>query len=90
MLNTTLEINMQSISASEANRHFSNVLRKVALGEVVTVLSRGKSVATIAPITRTDEGREEARRALVARLRKQQPSGERNWQRGEIYGCGTR
>ena len=40
---------MKTISAGDANRHFSNLLRDVATGEVITVLSRGKPVATISP-----------------------------------------
>jgi len=40
---------MKTISAGDANRHFSNLLREVATGEVITVFLRGKPVATIAP-----------------------------------------
>ena len=42
---------MTTISAAEANRHFSQVLRQVARGETLIVTSRGKPMATIAPIT---------------------------------------
>jgi prevent-host-death family protein len=40
---------MKNVSAGDANRHFSSLLRDVATGQVVTVLSRGKPVATISP-----------------------------------------
>ena len=43
---------MKTISASDAHRHFSNVLRDVATGEVITVVSRGKPFATISPFKR--------------------------------------
>lgn len=43
---------MATISASEANRSFSSLLRQVAQGERFTVLSRGRPVA--APIFTTD------------------------------------
>jgi antitoxin (DNA-binding transcriptional repressor) of toxin-antitoxin stability system len=63
----------------------SNLLLEVATGEVITVLLRGKPVATIAP-ARTDGGqREAAKRNLLARLRQQKPSGTRSWTRHELY-----
>jgi prevent-host-death family protein len=76
---------MKTISAADANRHFSSLLREVATGEVVTVLSRGKPVATIAPATSGGRERESARRRLLERLRQQKASGERNWTRDELY-----
>ena len=41
---------MKTITASEANRQFSSVLREVSRGQVFTVQSRGKPVAAIMPI----------------------------------------
>lgn len=76
---------MKTISAGDANRHFSNVLRDVAAGEVVTVLSRGKPVATISPARCGGSEREAARRELLERLRQQTASGARNWTRDELY-----
>jgi prevent-host-death family protein len=76
---------MRTISASDANRHFSALLRDVATGEIITVLSRGKPVATIAPARSSDGEREAAKRNLLGRLRQQNPSGARNWTRDELY-----
>ena len=76
---------MKTISAADANRHFSSLLRNVATGEVVTVLSRGKPVATIAPARSVRGEREAAKRNLLGRLRQQEPSGARNWTRNELY-----
>jgi len=76
---------MKTISAGDANRHFSNVLRDVATGEVVTVLSRGKPVATISPAHSGGSEREGAKLDLLARLRQQKSSGARNWTRAELY-----
>ena len=76
---------MKTISAADANRHFSSLLRNVASGEVVTVLSRGKPVATIAPARSVRGEREAAKRNLLGRLRQQEPSGARNWTRNELY-----
>jgi prevent-host-death family protein len=81
---TTLEPAMTTISAAEANRHFSQVLRQVARGETLIVTSRGKPMATIAPITR-QAGRIVAKRQLLARLTNQPPAGDRSWTRAELY-----
>ena len=81
---TTLEPLMTTISAAEANRHFSQVLRQVARGETLIVTSRGKPMATIAPITH-QAGRSLAKHQLLARLTNQPPTGERSWARIELY-----
>ena len=75
---------MTTLSAAEANRHFSQVLRQVARGETLIVTSRGKPMATIAPITR-QAGRILAKRQLLARLASQPPAGDRSWTRAELY-----
>jgi prevent-host-death family protein len=62
---------MKTISSSDANRHFSSVLRDVATGEVFTVLSRGKPVATISPARSDGIEREAAMRCSLGRLRQQ-------------------
>lgn len=76
---------MKTISAADANRHFSGLLRDVASGEVVTVLSRGKPVATIGPVARESGLRQVARQRLLNRLRENKAVGVRNWMRDELY-----
>jgi prevent-host-death family protein len=78
---------MKTISAALANRNFSALLKDVARGESVLVTSRGKPVATLAPVhTQTDPERERARQALLARLARQPISGvPREWTRDELY-----
>lgn len=76
---------MRTVSASDANRQFSSVLREVAQGEVFTVVSRGKPVATIAPSQLNTPLRNAAREALMKRLKSQSSSGERSWTRDELY-----
>lgn len=76
---------MKTISAADANRQFSNVLREVAAGESYTVLSRGKPVATIAPVEAGMADRRLAKARLVDRLQQQTPSGSRTWTRDELY-----
>lgn len=76
---------MKTITAGDANRHFSSLLREVTTGEVITILSRGKAVATIAPVHSGGIERETARINLLSRLRQQTPCGARNWTRDELY-----
>ena len=76
---------MKTISAGDANRHFSNLLRDVATGEVITILSRGKPVATISPAHSGCSEREAAKLNLLERLRQQNASGARNWTRDALY-----
>lgn len=76
---------MRTVTAGDANRQFSSVLRDVAQGESFTVLSRGKPVAIIAPAQSAAGQRVGAKRALVERLRKQKVQGERDWTRDELY-----
>jgi prevent-host-death family protein len=59
---------MKTISAADANRHFSSLLRDVATGEVVTVVSRGKPVAVISAANHEDAFKLQAHKSLVARL----------------------
>jgi prevent-host-death family protein len=77
---------MKSISAAEANRHFSSLLRDVSRGARITVTSRGKPVAIISAADQV-EGRERlaAKRGLLSRLRAIPTTGARSWSRDELY-----
>ena len=76
---------MKTVTAADANRQFSSVLRDVSQGETFTVVSRGRPVATIAPTSSADAQRRASKTVLISRLRKQESSGERNWTRDELY-----
>ena len=80
-----LDMAMKTISATEANRRFSSLLREVASGATVTVLSRGRAVATLAPAGAQGRNPSAARERLLQRLRQQEPSGARTWSRDELY-----
>jgi antitoxin (DNA-binding transcriptional repressor) of toxin-antitoxin stability system len=74
------------VSASEANRSFSLLLRQMAQGETFTVLSRGRPIATISPAQPSHGAQQAARATLLARLGHQPASGEsRRWRRDELY-----
>ena len=80
---------MKTVSAADANRHFSKILRDVKAGETVLVTSRGAPVARIGPIPDATEAlsaRQIAARRLLDRLRSQPVSnGTRDWTRDDLY-----
>jgi len=76
---------MQTVRAVDANRQFSSVIRQVSQGEEFLVISRGKPVATIAPVRKADSSQLAARKALLARLADQEVTGSRTWTRDELY-----
>jgi prevent-host-death family protein len=76
---------MQTVRAVDANRHFSSVLKQVSQGEEFLVISRGKPVATIAPVRNADNAHVAARKMLLERLNNQEATGVRNWTRDELY-----
>ncbi len=59
---------MKTVSAAEANRQFSKILREVREGETVVVTSHGKPVVKIVPAGRDIAEREEAMARLLAHL----------------------
>ena len=71
------------VSAAEANRKFSELLRKVKSGESYVVTSHGRPVARIAPVEERDRGR--AKAALLAHLKKLPVQNIGRWTRDELY-----
>ncbi|MDT8442498.1 MAG: type II toxin-antitoxin system prevent-host-death family antitoxin [Desulfuromonadales bacterium] len=76
---------MRTVSAADANRQFSRMLREVARGETITVVSRGRPVAAICPLQDERPERWQARADLLKRLRRQGATGTRDWTRDELY-----
>lgn len=77
-----------TVSATEANRSFSSLLREVARGTRVTVTSHGRAVAVIAPADDDAEGREKREKAMIAlreRWATQEPITVGPWTRDELY-----
>jgi prevent-host-death family protein len=77
----------KSISAAEANRKFSEVLRGVREGRSYVVTSHGRPVARIAPVDGEEHRRGKAKEALLAHLKARpvlrKPIGR--WKRDELY-----
>ena len=74
----------ESISAAEANRSFSRLLRGVREGRSYVVTSHGRPVARIVPVS-SDEARSEAFSALLKRLERQPSLNVPRWTRDELY-----
>ena len=77
----------KAISAADANRKFSQVLREVKEGRSYIVTSHGRPVARIAPILTKNSGSaaERTKAALLARLRRQPVIDIGHWTREELY-----
>ncbi len=75
----------EAVSAADANRRFSELLRTVKDGRSVLVTSHGKPVARIVPVTEHDRTSEGARAALLARLRSEPVMNIGRWTRDELY-----
>ena len=80
----------RAVSAADANRYFSKLLRDVRAGQSFVVTSHGTPVATILPTGRAstnvaDRTRAAARRALLARLAAQPVVDIGRWTREELH-----
>ena len=74
----------KAISAAEANRKFSEVLRGVRAGQSYVVTSHGRPVARIEPVSKEADA-DGARAALMKRLRAQKAIDIGPWNRDELY-----
>ena len=79
----------ETVSAAEANRSFSRLLRGVREGRSYLVTAHGRPLARLIPADSRDEGtlrmRRAARRELFARLEKQPAIDIGKWTRDELY-----
>ncbi len=77
---------MKTITAREANQHFSRLLREAAAGETVIVTSRGRPVAQVTGVgTVTDERVESRKQEFIASLRENGATPIAPWSRDELY-----
>lgn len=75
----------ETVSAAEANREFSKLLRGVREGNSYVVTSHGRPVAKLVPVSKSPEEREAAFEKLMARLRSQPVMNIGRWTRDELY-----
>lgn len=76
---------MKTITAANANRGFSNLLREVSKGEEITILSRGTPVAKITSVNSKVLHKKAMKNLLLSRLKAQNVTGSRNWTRDDLY-----
>ncbi len=80
-----------TVTAAEANRSFSKLLRAAKEGKRVTITSHGEPVAELGPIgaaarhAAERERRKQAQEALMAHLEAQTPVVVGPWTRDELY-----
>jgi prevent-host-death family protein len=74
-----------TISAADANRRFSALIRGVRSGRSYTITSHGKPVAQIAPAVGNERVQACARELLLARLAQQPVIAVERWTRDELY-----
>lgn len=75
----------QTISAANANREFSRLLREVRQGNSFVVTSHGRPVAKLVPIPENTEARRQAWVRLLERLKSQPALNAGKWTRDELY-----
>jgi prevent-host-death family protein len=75
----------KAVSAADANRKFSKLLRMVREGQSYVVTSHGKAVAKIVPVEKNGGVTRGARAALVKRLRSEAIVTIGRWSRDELY-----
>ena len=75
----------KAISAADANRRFSEVLRHVKDGQSYVVTSHGRPVARIAPVVEQENTMAQARSSLIRRLRSERVVNIGKWKRDELY-----
>ena len=75
----------EAVSAADANRKFSLILRNVREGHSYVVTSHGRPVARIVPAGGHENVATGARAALLARLEKQAVVNVGRWTRDELY-----
>ena len=74
-----------AVTAADANRDFSKLLRAVRDGDSFVITSHGRPVAKIIPFTTEDRVRAAAKKRLMAHLRAQPIMNTGPWTRDELY-----
>ncbi len=77
----------ETISAAEANRQFSKILRAVAAGGSFTITSHGRPVARLCPVAEADgqDAKRAGFRQFLNELAQQPVENIGKWTRDELY-----
>lgn len=73
------------VSAADANRKFSKLLRAVREGQTYVVTSHGRAVARIVPVEKDGGITRGTRAALLKRLRSEPVVTIGRWSRDQLY-----
>ncbi|WP_217570222.1 type II toxin-antitoxin system Phd/YefM family antitoxin [Mesorhizobium sp. GbtcB19] len=75
----------EAVSAADANRRFSHILREVREGQSYVVTSHGRPVARIVPAEKHEGVAARSRAVLLSRLERQPIVDAGRWTRDELY-----
>ncbi len=75
----------KAVSAADANRNLSQLLRGVRQGKSYVITSHGRPIARIVPTAESRAVQERARAALFQRLEAQRAIDIGRWDRDELY-----
>jgi prevent-host-death family protein len=75
----------KAVSAADANRNFSQLLRGVRRGLSYVVTSHGHAVARISAVEAPEPSAARAREVLLKRLEQQPAKKVGRWTRDELY-----
>ena len=75
----------RAITAADANREFSSVLRRVRQGHSFVVTSHGRPVARIVPMASGEPVASKARTMLFERLHAAPALSIKKWTRDDLY-----
>ena len=76
---------LRTITATEANRNFSEVARQIKDGDSFIVTSHGEPIIRMERVDKEMLRREVARRELLERLDRQEGVKIVSWSRDELY-----
>jgi prevent-host-death family protein len=80
-----MKASTRNVSAADANRRFSELLRKVREGGSFVVTSHGRPVAKLVPFDGRHPTSPDARQLLLDRLRDEPVTDVGHFTRGELY-----
>jgi len=75
----------RAVSAADANRRFSELLRTVREGHSYVVTSHGRPIAKIIPVSENECVSAKSRAALLKRLRSEKITNIGRWRRDDLY-----
>ena len=76
---------VKTVSAGDANRQFSALLREVRRDAEITVSRHGRPIAQISPVKSLRRDGEAARNRVLEPLEQQKVTARRSWSREALY-----